>query len=339
MSRSVTYVVKPGDTLYSIARSYSVDVKKLASANGMSDPNALKAGTELTVPVTPVSTPRPVTPPPGSTTYKVKPGDTLSSIARQYGTSPGELQKLNQLPNPNQIKVGMTIVVPGGTGSTAAVVRTTNVQRGTGTGEISLSITPVPTHSSVDSFNSAASETTPQATPPTSTPTPLPTKVMRCPAGEELVLVWGVSFCQPDGWTVTERGAPDRAAFLVQDSNGDRAMVAVIRPGGWPNAPASYALLNAKGAVSAEIASHIPDGIVPPEEWTAVKTVNIAGAQGQMIETKTAYQANGEAVQVRLITFEEGGQWWHVILVAPQDRWGYYSEAGFPPIISSLQVF
>ena len=336
--------MKPGDTLYSIAKRYGIEVKKLASANGISDPDALKAGTELTVPVTPIPTPRPVTPPAGASTYTVKPGDTLSSIARKFGTSPGELQKINRLANPNQIRVGTTIVVPGKASSTGSVARSatrtpSNLQSATRTGVTPSSGLSTPTSSSLDSYNSAENSSTPDVVQSTVTPTPLPTKVNRCPAGEEMVFVWGVSFCQPEGWTVTERGAPDRAAFLVQDASGEKAMVAVVRPGGWPNAPASYALRSAKGTVASEAAAQIPGGIVPPEEWMAVKTVSIAGTQGQMIEAKTAYNSSGEAAQVRLVTFEKDGQWWHVILIVPTDKWGYYSEAGLPPITSSLQVF
>jgi len=343
VSKTVTYKVKPGDTMYSIAKRYGIDVRKLAGANGLSDPSALKAGTELKIPVTPVPTPRPVTPPPGASTYTVKPGDTLSSIARSHGTSPGELQKLNHLPNPNQIKVGMTIVVPGGSASTKTVSRTathTTTSSGTGTGVTPTSSLLSPTSSALDSFASTPElVATPQTISATATPTPLPTKVNRCPTGEELVLVWGLSLCRPEGWTVTERGLPDRAVTLVQDSDGDRAMVTVVRPGGWPNAPASVAIRSAKNAVVAEAAAHIPGGITPPEDWTAVKSVSIAGVQGQMTETRITYQANGQPAQVRLIAFEKEGQWWHVIQIAPQGRWGYYTEAGFPPITNSLQVF
>lgn len=342
VSKKVTYTVKPGDTLYSIAKRYGIDVKTLASANGLSDPNALKAGTELTVPVTPVPTPRPVTPPAGASTYTVKAGDTLSSIARQHGTSPGELQKLNNLPNPNQIKVGMTIVVPGRSGTIRTVSRTathTTSSSGTMTGVSPVSSLPPPTQSALDAFASTPGPATPQASSATATPTPLPTKVNRCPTGEELVLVWGLSLCQPEGWTVTERGLPDRAVFLVQDSEGDRAMAAIVRPGGWPNAPTSVALRSAKNTVAAEAATHIPGGITPPENWTTVKSISIADVQGQMTEAKVTYQANGQAALVRLIVFENEGQWWHAILIAPQEHWGYYTEAGFPPIIGSLLVF
>ena len=45
--------------------------------------------------------------------YVVKKGDTLSHIAKQYGTTVNELQKLNNIKNPNLIYVGQKIKLPG----------------------------------------------------------------------------------------------------------------------------------------------------------------------------------------------------------------------------------
>jgi len=44
--------------------------------------------------------------------YKVRRGDTLSSIASQYGISTGSLMAMNNISNPNRIHVGQTIEVP-----------------------------------------------------------------------------------------------------------------------------------------------------------------------------------------------------------------------------------
>ncbi len=44
--------------------------------------------------------------------YVVQKGDTLANIARRYGTSVAVLQRLNRLPNPNQIRVGQQLIVP-----------------------------------------------------------------------------------------------------------------------------------------------------------------------------------------------------------------------------------
>lgn len=45
-------------------------------------------------------------------TYTIKQGDTLSSIAKQYGTSVSKLAKENNIADPNMIKSGATINIP-----------------------------------------------------------------------------------------------------------------------------------------------------------------------------------------------------------------------------------
>lgn len=49
-SAGVYHKVLPGQTLYSISRSYAVDENYLARINGISDPNRLKAGQQLYIP-------------------------------------------------------------------------------------------------------------------------------------------------------------------------------------------------------------------------------------------------------------------------------------------------
>lgn len=46
------------------------------------------------------------------TTYKIKQGDTLSSIAKQYGTSVNELASANGISNPNLIIAGKNLTIP-----------------------------------------------------------------------------------------------------------------------------------------------------------------------------------------------------------------------------------
>ena len=45
--------------------------------------------------------------------HRVRAGDTLWSIARQYGIAPSELIQANDIRNPNRIFVGRTLIVPG----------------------------------------------------------------------------------------------------------------------------------------------------------------------------------------------------------------------------------
>jgi LysM repeat protein len=69
------------------------------------------------VPIAP--TPAGVAPTPGATpapgsssTYTVQPGDTLSSIAVKFKTTPLALQIANNLANPNAIYPGLVLIVP-----------------------------------------------------------------------------------------------------------------------------------------------------------------------------------------------------------------------------------
>jgi murein DD-endopeptidase MepM/ murein hydrolase activator NlpD len=45
-------------------------------------------------------------------TYEVKPGDTLAEIASNYGTSISELVKVNNLDDPNQLKINQKLIIP-----------------------------------------------------------------------------------------------------------------------------------------------------------------------------------------------------------------------------------
>lgn len=63
-------------------------------------------------PQAPQPTPTPQ-PPQGYINYTVKWGDTLESIAYQFGTTVEELVRINNLANPNFIYVGQVLKVPG----------------------------------------------------------------------------------------------------------------------------------------------------------------------------------------------------------------------------------
>lgn len=44
--------------------------------------------------------------------YMVKKGDTLSAIAKKYGTTVTKLAKANAIPDPNVIHVGQLLTIP-----------------------------------------------------------------------------------------------------------------------------------------------------------------------------------------------------------------------------------
>ena len=99
-SPSNTYVVKLGDTLYSIARKYGISVDELKSANGKSS-NLLTIGEELIIPTVTGTT----------RTYTVKSGDSLWKIATTYGVSVNALKSANGLSS-DLLSIGQILVIP-----------------------------------------------------------------------------------------------------------------------------------------------------------------------------------------------------------------------------------
>ncbi len=61
--------------------------------------------TATTQPVVPTSTPP-------QKTYVVKQGDTLSSIARQFGVTVDALAQTNHIDNPDQLQIGQKLIIP-----------------------------------------------------------------------------------------------------------------------------------------------------------------------------------------------------------------------------------
>lgn len=109
----VTYVIQPGDTLFSIAQQYSVSVDDLAAANGMSTSDLLVPGQSLTVPVGGlVATPVPPVVEGQEQTHVVQSGENLFRIGLQYGCSVNELAAYNGIANPDWISAGQVIRIP-----------------------------------------------------------------------------------------------------------------------------------------------------------------------------------------------------------------------------------
>lgn len=103
-SMSNYYIVKSGDTLYSIARNYGITVNALKTANNL-ESNNLTIGMRLIIPTD-------ITGSDNSNIYIVKPGDSLYKIANMYGMSVNELKTLNSLTS-NLLNVGQQLKVLG----------------------------------------------------------------------------------------------------------------------------------------------------------------------------------------------------------------------------------
>lgn len=110
------YTVQAGDTLAAIARRASTTVNNLVALNRLTNANQIRVGQTLLVPAAVENR--------GSTAnYTVRRSDTLYSLARTYNTTVGVLMWLNDITNPNRIRVGQRLLVPsaGGTGEPAPV--------------------------------------------------------------------------------------------------------------------------------------------------------------------------------------------------------------------------
>jgi putative chitinase len=106
------YTVQPGDTLSGIAARHGSTVGAIAQANGISNPDFIQVGQQLTIPG--ASGPSAPAPAPASRSYTVQPGDTLSGIAARHGSTVGAIAQANGISNPDFIQVGQRLTIPGG---------------------------------------------------------------------------------------------------------------------------------------------------------------------------------------------------------------------------------
>ena len=102
-----------GDTLFSIGRQYGVNAYRIAEANGLYNPNHIYAGQVLYIPSDGCDygcdnggyqD--------GGTRHRIRYGETLFSIGRQYGVNPYHIAQANNLYNPNYIYAGQVLYIP-----------------------------------------------------------------------------------------------------------------------------------------------------------------------------------------------------------------------------------
>jgi membrane-bound lytic murein transglycosylase D len=112
LARSGTHRVSPGQTLSGIAARYGVSVSSIRSHNGIGNADLVRVGQVLRIPPRGARTRGAPTPTGGSVTHRVRRGQTLSHIARQYGTSVSALKRHNGIRDPASLRVGQVITVP-----------------------------------------------------------------------------------------------------------------------------------------------------------------------------------------------------------------------------------
>lgn len=106
VAKSRTHRVRSGESLYTIGKRYGVSVDRLKAANGLRR-NTIRVGQELVIPARSS----------GSTVtsegkvHRVRSGDTLSEIARRYGTTVSKLRSANGLTS-NRLRIGQELKIP-----------------------------------------------------------------------------------------------------------------------------------------------------------------------------------------------------------------------------------
>ncbi|MCC5881208.1 MAG: LysM peptidoglycan-binding domain-containing protein [Halomonas sp.] len=110
-------VVQRGDTMGSIAARADVPLARLQRFNPDANPTRLAVGQRLLIP-----TQQERAPSGGPYRYQIRPGDTYSSVARRFSTTPARIQSANPGVEPTRLRVGQVIQVPlrGGTAAVAS---------------------------------------------------------------------------------------------------------------------------------------------------------------------------------------------------------------------------
>ena len=139
-TKTVTYAVKPGDTLTSIATTFKTAYEIIAEHNQLKTPFIIYPNNKLKIEVKKIAaekaadkklidnetTNKPATI--ATTNYKVKHGDTLSSIAYANGTTYDKIATLNNLTTPYTILAGQTVRLPSSKVATPVIKPTTNAK-------------------------------------------------------------------------------------------------------------------------------------------------------------------------------------------------------------------
>ena len=101
------YIVKKGDSLYSIANKYNTTVDELKRINNLTS-NILSIGQVLKLPSDKASN---VEKEENTISYTVQKGDSLYSIARKYNTTIDRIKDLNNLTT-NLLSIGQVLLIP-----------------------------------------------------------------------------------------------------------------------------------------------------------------------------------------------------------------------------------
>ncbi|WP_342641776.1 peptidoglycan DD-metalloendopeptidase family protein [Rhodoligotrophos ferricapiens] len=264
--------VRPGQTLYAVARENGVSVNQLVAVNGLTPPYAVKPGQVLRLPsgntssastygggatgirsapaVAAAATAS------ASGSHVVKPGETLYSLGRAYNVSPATIASLNGYSMDYQLKVGESVRIPGSGSSTAAATTGTKVASLDPNPPASATPAPgpstlgqIPAKGASTSADMGASSTAPQtskaAAAPAAPPPASAANNFRWPVKGRVISKYGdmpngarndgINIAVPEGTSVraAENGV---VAYAGSELKGYGNLVLIRHEGGWVTA-------------------------------------------------------------------------------------------------------
>ncbi len=109
------HVVRKRETFAQIAKGFGVPAAEIARVNGLTLKSKLRPGTELAIPRSGASAGRKTaaaarSATSGSTSYRIRKGDTLSHVAARHSTTVAAIRALNNL-NSNKLSIGQVLMV------------------------------------------------------------------------------------------------------------------------------------------------------------------------------------------------------------------------------------
>ncbi|MBE3577283.1 MAG: M23 family metallopeptidase [Limnochordales bacterium] len=99
--RLLTYEIKAGDTLWSLAERYGTDVDTLLRINNLKSPHRLRLGQKIRILTVP------------GLVHRVRRGESVEKIAQTYKISPAAIIMANDIDDPDHIRVGQELILPG----------------------------------------------------------------------------------------------------------------------------------------------------------------------------------------------------------------------------------
>ncbi len=110
-SDATLYKVRSGDNLSYIAKRYGTTVSAICTMNNISSTSTLRVGQKLRIPSQGGSTAAATSTTSEPEYYRIKSGDTLSHIAKRYGTSVTALCRLNNISKEATLRINQRIRV------------------------------------------------------------------------------------------------------------------------------------------------------------------------------------------------------------------------------------